>query len=222
MNVYGWVLLAAFGVAAVVDWVAVARDRRETERLAKPAAIVLLIAFAWLLHADQTVPGRWLLLGLVLSLVGDILLLPRRPGPLDDAAFTLGLLAFLGAQLTYIAAVLTLPRESPVWAGVALSVVVVAAAVGGVLLPRAVHEPREWGPPTLYALALGLFAVLAWWSGHVTLALGASLFVVSDGLLAVDRFLRPVPHGRLLVMVTYHLAQLLIVLGVLRPDLVGG
>ena len=201
-----------------MDWVAVARDRRETERLAKPAAIVLLIAFAWLLHADQTVPGRWLLLGLVLSLVGDILLLPRRPGPLDDAAFTLGLLAFLVALSRPTSPPYSPCRErapsgpeSPSrWSSW-------QRPPRGVLPPRAVHEPRGVGPGDPCMHWPGLFAVLAWWSGHVTLAVGASLFVVSDGLLAADRFLRPVPHGRLLVMVTYHLAQLLIVVGVLRP-----
>jgi uncharacterized membrane protein YhhN len=56
-------------------------------------------------------------------------------------------------------------------------------------------------------------------TGHVALqdyyfALGAFMFVVSDTVLALDRFyISNFPVGRLLVMVTYYWAQALITHG---------
>jgi uncharacterized membrane protein YhhN len=47
-------------------------------------------------------------------------------------------------------------------------------------------------------------------------AVGAVLFLVSDTVLALNRFVRPVPRGQLVVHVTYHLAQGLLVLSLLR------
>jgi uncharacterized membrane protein YhhN len=45
--------------------------------------------------------------------------------------------------------------------------------------------------------------------------LGATVFVASDTTLAVNRFVRPLPRADVVVMVTYHVGQALIVLGVL-------
>ena len=55
--------------------------------------------------------------------------------------------------------------------------------------------------------------VLAAGTQHVLTAIGGLLFLVSDTTLARNRFVARVPHGDLLVHVTYHLAQFLIVLG---------
>ena len=214
VNSYGWVLLAAVAAAAAGDWYAVARRRRDLETVLKPAVMVLLVAFAWLIHADGVTWGRWLLAGLVLCLVGDVVLLRE-----SDRAFGLGLAAFLLGHVAYVGAVLTMPRGDPLWVGVVAVVLAVAGVVGAGLLPLALRDPGEGAAPVAYALVIGTFAALAWWSGHPLLGLGASLFAVSDGLLAAARFWRPLPGGRVAVMVTYHLAQVLIVLGVLRPDL---
>jgi uncharacterized membrane protein YhhN len=176
---------------------------------------VLLGAFAWLLHAEQTAAGRWLLVALALCLVGDVLLLSHT-----DRAFGAGLVAFLLAHLAFVAVVVSMPRRDPVWAGVGITVVVVGLVIWRLLWPLARRARGEGGPPTAYALVLGAFVALAWWSGHVLLGVGASLFLVSDAVLAAIRFWRPVPGGRLVVMVGYHAALAGIVLAVLRPDLV--
>ena len=90
---YAWVLLAALAAVAVADWFAVATRRRGVEQVAKPAYVVLFGACAWLLHADETVSGLWLLMGLVLCLGGDLLLLAD-----SDRAFGFGLVTFLLAH----------------------------------------------------------------------------------------------------------------------------
>jgi uncharacterized membrane protein YhhN len=57
--------------------------------------------------------------------------------------------------------------------------------------------------------------VLAWNVGAPLAAAGATCFLASDTLLAVDRFDRPIPRGTLAVHVTYHVAQVLLVLSLL-------
>ena len=59
-------------------------------------------------------------------------------------------------------------------------------------------------------------AVLAANVGVPAALVGAALFVVSDTILAVNRFVRPLPHGDVAVHLTYHLAQGLLVLSLLN------
>jgi uncharacterized membrane protein YhhN len=42
---------------------------------------------------------------------------------------------------------------------------------------------------------------------------GALLFFISDTTLALNKFVSPIPNARVITMVTYHLGQILIVLG---------
>ena len=70
-------------------------------------------------------------------------------------------------------------------------------------------------PVAVYTVVIGAMLVCAWFTGEPLVALGATVFVISDATLSVDRFVRPLPHAHLAVMVTYHLGQALIVLGVL-------
>jgi uncharacterized membrane protein YhhN len=212
---YAWVLLAAAAVAAVADWFAVATRRRALEQVAKPAYVVLLGAFTWLLHAEQSMSGMWVLIALALCLLGDVLLLSD-----SDQAFGFGLVTFLLAHVAFIGAVLAMERRAPIWAGVTATVVVVLLLVALVFWPMARRDVAEGLPPTLYALVLGTFVAVAWWSGHVLVGVGASLFLVSDGVLAARRFWRDFRGSGVVVMVTYHSALLLLVLGILRPDLV--
>lgn len=214
MNIFGWVLLGALGVAAVADWGAVLRGSRTAEQLAGPAFIVLLIALAWLLHAEEAPQGRWLLIGLVLSLIGAVLLLSH-----SDLPFGLGLLSSLLVHLAYLAALVRMPHGSPQRWGVVAVALTLALVLAFVLLPLLRRDVVAGLPPTAYGLVLAAFAGTAWYTGHLLVDIGASLFVVSDALVGWTRFVRQLRGARVAVIVTYHLAQVLVVVGVLRPDL---
>ena len=211
MNLYAWVLLGAFAVAALADWAAVARRRPDLESVAKPAVLVILVLLAWLLRADSVDYGAQLLVGLVLCLVGDVVLLGR-----SDRAFLGGLIAFLAAHVAYIAAFRRIPGEAPIWWGVLTVAIVVAAVIVTAILPILRASGRDGIPLLVYALVVGGMAALAWATGLVVVGFGATLFLASDALIAFDRFVRPVAWGQLVVHITYHLGQLLIVLGMLR------
>lgn len=211
MNVYAWVLLGALAVAAAADWRAVARGQRDLEAIAKPAYLVVLIAFAWLLHADVVDYGRYLLVGLVFSLIGDVALLGRT-----KVHFAGGLAAFLAAHLCYIAAMRRVPGVGPLWVPMLLMLLVVLTVLWFGVRPVLRHDWREGSLVIGYAVVIGLMTIVAWATGHVVLALGATLFCASDLLIGYQRYERVLPGGRVAIHVTYHVGQLLIVWGMLR------
>lgn len=206
-----WTAAALTVVVAVVDWRAVVRDDVATQRWAKPGVMVGLVTVALLAGAAGSSTGRWVLVALVLGMVGDVLLLP---GP---DRFVPGLVAFLLGHLAWVAACLTVGLERPGLGWVGLGALAAALAVGRGILPGA---RRDGGPPLAgavagYMLVIGAMAVVGWATGRVLVGLGATLFVVSDTVLAVDRFVQHRPRSGVVVMVTYHLAQALLLAGLL-------
>ena len=177
--------------------------------LAKPLATVLVILHAWP-RADGAARLRhWVLMGLVLSLIGDVALLWPRQG------FLPGLVAFLLAHLSYAMAFTRDTRLAAVPAAFALY----ALVAGGLLVVLWPGLPEALQLPVLaYVACLATMAAQAgarWWSRRGAAdarlrrraALGAALFVCSDALLAVDRFRAPLPAAAFWILGTYWLAQ---------------
>ncbi|MCL4870195.1 MAG: lysoplasmalogenase [Anaerolineae bacterium] len=149
-----------------------------------------------------------LFVGLLFSAGGDVALaLDRR------RYFVIGLSLFLIAHLFYLAAFsreLTQIRLN-LGAGVIL---LLALAMGGWLWP-VLGKLRL--PVMLYLLVISLMGVAAAFHPRALPYLfpGAVLFILSDALIATDKFRRPVPYAQYLIMSTYYLGQLGIVLGVI-------
>lgn len=201
---------------AIADWLAVRGRYYRLEYLFKPATLVLLIAAA----ASSDLPGTkgWVLAALVLSLVGDVALMlaPDEPGEVDPL-FLGGLGAFLLAHLCYIGAFAAYGvRGGYVVVGAMIVAIVVAAALPRVLI--AARRSGGWAlgaPVGGYATVLGVMVMLAVGTTSRLTALGGLLFLASDTVLAWDRLVAPVRRGPVTVAVTYHLAQLCLVLGLL-------
>ena len=66
---------------------------------------------------------------------------------------------------------------------------------------------------TLYVVALGSAVVLGVGTEQLWIAAGIVLFAVSDLVLASDRFVQARPLAPLVVIICYHLAQALLLLG---------
>ncbi|HJV91652.1 MAG TPA: lysoplasmalogenase [Holophagaceae bacterium] len=165
----------------------------------KPLTTLLILGLAALAPAS---PGRaWMLLGLGLSLAGDICLLFH-----GDRAFLGGLGSFLGAHLAFIAAFRSGVPAGPLpWWTLLLGPY--AAILGLKLWPRtgALRVPVAVYALVLVAMVLAAAraqAVLGTQASAWGLA-GALTFVISDSLLAVDRFLRPHPRAQLAILATY-------------------
>ena len=201
-------LVATTVVAGAVTIGARLQQAPLLEWVAKPLATVAVLAMALGALPLPTARYRGLIAaGLLCSLAGDVLLMV----PAD--LFLPGLVAFLAAHLCYLTAF----RSDGGGAGpVGLLVLVVLAGAGvlSVLWP-------SLGPmriPVLVYVAVILtmcwMALGRWWvtraPGSGLAAAGALCFVVSDSLLALDRFRSPIPLSPLLVLGTYYAAQILI------------
>lgn len=175
----------------------------------KPLAMVAAIAFvAWRLRASGDRRFQALLIaGLAFSLAGDVLLMLQ-------GYFIPGLVSFLVAHLCYIA----LFRQGVPWfpSGRALACTLAAGAVMyAILFPGL--GPVLQVAVAAYAVVIALMAAQA--IGRATVlrdpaavavAVGAVLFMLSDALLAINRFATPLPLAQLWVLGTYYAAQLLI------------
>lgn len=197
-----------FIVVTVVHLVAIAAGPVELVAATKPLLMpALLVALVLGLPERRSPLLLWGGLALVFSWLGDVLL--QNPG---DIGFLLGMGAFGLAHLAYIALYLgpLRTRRVPAW-GVILAVVWWASMVaslalwlGGLLVPVAV-----------YGLVLGAAAVSAL-ATRPLVAIGAAVFLLSDTLLALDRFLPgfSVLELDLEIMLAYCLGQGLIIAGV--------
>ena len=207
MTAAAGVLLAITLVSAVIDWVAVHHGHRPVEYVFKPLTLVVLTAAALALDpADPTVRA-WFVVALVLSLAGDVFLM------LPGDRFVPGLGAFLLAHLAYVVGLAVAGLEP---LGVLAGLLVVGAAFGlvGTRLVAGIRatEPAMAGPVTAYMGVISAMVVCAFGTGDGVAIAGAVLFYTSDALIGWGRFVRPYDWGRLAVMVTYHLGQVLLVL----------
>lgn len=204
-----WVLIALTLAVAAADWWAVATDRRQVEYVLKPATMVALIAAAVALADPVADVARWFIVaGLVCSLAGDVFLM------LDPKYFVAGLGSFLAGHVMYVVGLWQLDGISVPAALVGVALVAVAAAVIGTRVVRGATEQdrRLRVPVALYMAVISLMVVTAFGSLVPAAIIGAVLFYASDGILGWNRFVEPVPHGRIAVMTTYHLGQIGLVL----------
>lgn len=209
-NVAAW---AVFAVCAVIDWWAVTVGNPSVESWAKPLTMLALIAVALTASMPPGRVTRLLIAGLTMGLAGDVALLGG-----SDLHFQLGLAAFLIGHLCYVACFAALGFGAPgrMWAGIGLMAVCLVATREVLPAAQAEGGPALAVPVAVYIGVIALMAVSAWATGSWWIGLGASIFVVSDAVLAINRFVEPWPSAALIVMVTYHLGQALIVIGVLR------
>jgi uncharacterized membrane protein YhhN len=215
VNAATGVALALAAAFAVGDWFAVARSRRALEYLCKPATLIALLLAAGTLDpaADAHTRRAWFVAALVCSLAGDVLLMLPRD------LFVAGLAAFLAAHVCYLAGFWS---NGPAASALVVAVVVVALVV--VPLGRTILGAiKRRGLPgelriavTVYIVVISAMLATALASGIVLAAIGATLFVASDSMIAWDRFVRRFAWAPVAIMVTYHLGQAGLVASLLR------
>ena len=173
----------------------------------KPLATLCVIAYA----AGRGVPDgagatsrRWVLAGLWLSLAGDVALLWPTEG------FLPGLVSFLLAHLAYLVAFTRHQRFCAWWP----AFVAYALAAGLILWRLWPGVPGALQAPVIaYVLCLASMAAQAavlWRRGEPrggVLAMGGALFVMSDALLATNKFTGPLPFASLWILTAYWAAQ---------------
>jgi len=210
MNGLTLALLVATLVVAAADWWAVVTDRRTVEYVLKPLTMVVLIAAALALDPVSDEARLFMVAGLVCSLAGDVFLM------LDERYFIGGLVSFLLGHVMYVVGLVQLDVE-PVMLVVGVVLVLVGSALVGSRIVRGAGETDERlpVPVAVYMAVISLMVVMALGTTIPAAIVGALLFFTSDAVLGWNRFVRPIPNGRLIIMTTYHLGQIGLVLALL-------
>ncbi len=186
----------------------------ELHYLFKPLTMLLAMVVVLRRTASRAPPARreWLLLGALLaSLCGDVFLMV--PGNW----FIAGLASFLVAQLCYI--VLFQAGQSWFPSRVALAATVAFGAAMFAFVGSGLADPMLKLAVAVYAAVIALMAAQAIGratvlrdTGSIAVALGACIFMASDALIALNRFVQPLPLAGLWILSTYYTAQILILL----------
>lgn len=210
------VALVLAGLLAVSDWYSRwqppgSASAARLEYICKPGTLVALIAAAVLLNPQDGSVRAWFVAALVLSLVGDVLLmLPREQ-------FVGGLAAFLLAHLCYIAGFVTRGLRGLSVAIAAVGTVLVLGEVAiRVLRGVGRNDPALRPPVVAYLVVIATMLAVAAASGNVIAGVAAALFVASDAMIAWSKFVAPFAAAPVAIMVTYHLAQAGFVLSLLH------
>ena len=167
---------------------------------------VLCLAMMALLFVPG-VTGKLLFAGFIFSAGGDITLNFTHKG---EQFFLMGLGSFLVAHVLYVIA---FARDFEFSMGnLPLMIVwtVFAVAMAVVLFPK-LGEMRI--PVFVYiAVILTMVVMATGWQGDRPwlLLAGAVLFMLSDSMIAVDKFLTPISWSRYFIMATYYAGQFMI------------
>jgi uncharacterized membrane protein YhhN len=208
-----WIMAFAdvFGIAAHVPLLHFA---------AKPLLIPILLLLLY--FSKNTVPDRKLLItGLFFSWLGDIFLLFDAK---NDLFFIFGLVCFLTTHIFYIiyflkipASTISLLKKQPL---IVLLVIAYGAVLVWLLYP---HLGDLKIPVIIYATVICTMLLC---SLHIFLKVnkpanlfylaGAAFFVLSDSLLAINKFYQPFAFAGVYIMLTYCAAQYFIVNGFIK------
>ena len=213
-----WIIL--FVVVLLTDLFAVYTDNETLRYIIKPLLLPLLI----FLFISQTTGftsslKKWIILALLFSWTGDVLLMFES---LNSSFFIFGLVAFLIAHIFYILFYEFVIRLEglkrnylffiPVLIYYACLIYILSPHLGEMKLPV-----RIYGAVISYMLIQALHTSgiknkeAAWF-----MITGAVLFIISDSILAINKFYEPLQYSGIAIMLTYGIAQLLITLGAIR------
>lgn len=197
-----WIPLCIGLLGAIAFLVGRSLDLYSLRMLSKGVPMVVLCAVVLRRSPDRY--SRWIAAGLVASLAGDLLL------ELSPATFAAGLVAFLSAHILYIKAFLSRSRELrpalalpfAAWGGLAFFTL--APGLGAMRLPVAIY--------TLAITVMGwrataLLGAPASTGEPMRTAAGAILFLLSDTLLAFNRFHEPIEGAGYGIILLYWAGQ---------------
>jgi uncharacterized membrane protein YhhN len=199
--------------------------------IAKPLLMpALLILFTLNCHRNPLIERICVMIALMSSCLGDVLLLFKTTD-----SFLVGLIAFLIAHISYIISFVArlrhegdeLRRRLTVSGMIISSVPFIAycAYMLSIFCP-VLYADREQRrklliPLVIYTLIIISMAYVSYlrdrkMNGFWPIFAGTIFFVVSDSILAFNKFIIDLPASGLSIMCTYGLAQYLITIGTLQ------
>ena len=212
--------LIAFLLVLAADIIGIQINNEILQYISKPLIIPVLIGY--FLSQTGIVASslkRWIIAALFFSWSGDVLLMFQ---PKDEIFFLLGLSSFLLAHIFYIiffhhVRVREGIKSNP-WLLLVVAVYYVALIVW---LSPYLGEMKL--PVRIYGIVISFMFMLAMHMLFIKnkragqwIMTGALLFVMSDSVLAINKFYQPFELAGVLIMLTYGFAQLFIVEGAIK------
>ncbi|TXE10578.1 lysoplasmalogenase [Gelidibacter salicanalis] len=186
--------------------------------ITKPSLLISLLIYFYTQSKSLNTTTRLItLLALGCSLLGDVFLM------FDDRFaiyFILGLLSFLLAHVFYSIVFLKNRNVNRNAFGLSLILLLYALgffyllknSLGHLLIPVIIYMIVILAMVITSYLRSGKLSQLSF----ILVFIGALLFAISDSILALNKFYMPIHFSALFIMLTYGLAQYLIVLGLLK------
>ena len=189
----------------------------ELNQFTKPLLMPLLIFYVYRQSiGNTTVKVLLLCLALLFSWIGDVVLMYQS----DQLYFMIGIALFLAAQVTYVFVLRKTTYQPPRLNVLAL---VPFLLYGAILFYFLLPAGDFTAPIIIYGLVILTMAVSAYSRKDLTsyksfmLAFSGSIFfVLSDSILAINAFSTAIPYAGAFIMLTYTVAQLLLVKGILN------
>jgi uncharacterized membrane protein YhhN len=176
----------------------------------KAAPIIILAIVSLILSRGRL--RIWLTLALAASSMGDILLATNIKN-----SFLFGLMFFAVAHVCYASGFFPWAK----WSKKKLAYATPLAAVLLLVLILVLPQTGELAIAVLFYISIiSAMAVLAIFSKthQHYLLIGAYLFVISDSLIAINKFVIAIPAQHLFIMLTYYLAQYFLFTGCIKQN----
>jgi uncharacterized membrane protein YhhN len=210
-----WVLLFIIFLAG--DIAGVQLNSSLLQMICKPVIIPALIGYldSEVKTITKGLP-TWVLLALLFSWLGDVLLMFQDK---NENFFLFGLSAFLLAHVFYI----TFFHKIRIREGIKPNIfwlLIVVAYYAGLISWLSPYLGEMKLPVRIYGIVISIMFMLAMHLLSIKnkiagkwMMCGALLFVISDSVLAINKFYQPFEAANVIIMLTYGLAQLFIVKG---------
>lgn len=204
-------------IALIGDLIGIQLGDKTIQFICKPLIIPAIIGFfSSQVHKIAEGFNKWIVAALIFSLLGDVLLMFQDDNSLF---FLLGLSAFLLAHIFYIVYFHQVRVKENIKSNIWLAVIVVVyyAVLIAFLFP---YLGDMTLPVCIYGIVISFMFMLAMHMlfiknkpGGGWMMAGALLFVISDSILAINKFYQPFRLADILIMLTYGFAQFYIVTG---------
>jgi uncharacterized membrane protein YhhN len=197
-------LRIAFFIVLAVEIYFSTTHQNTLVKISKPMLMPMLMLMAFQLNIKE----RNLYIALFFSLLGDVFLMFG-----GELYFMFGLGSFLLAHIFYI-----FLFKSQFKFNLLKALPFAAATLSYFLFIKRGIDQNLLIPVSVYCIVITIMGIFA--SGRKTnnlsynlVLIGSILFILSDSLIAFNKFYSPLPASSFWVMSTYGLAQFLIVLG---------
>lgn len=213
-------LIWMYCLVLITDLFAVYSGNEMIRYVSKPMLMPLLVVFfSFGTKVFSSSLKKWVILALLFSWAGDVLLMFESE---SANFFIFGLVAFLTAHVFYIFFFENILRLENLTKNYWLFIPVLAYSVTLIyLLFPGLGEMKV--PVLVYGVVISYMLIQALQCGRIKnrdavllMIPGACLFIISDSVLAINKFYQQFEYAGITIMMTYGIAQLLLTLGAMK------